>query len=56
MVRTFLRAEPPQPNAVVMLLLLLLLLLRFGKPMELIGKVEGTLLDYNEDFKYLKQA
>lgn len=24
--------------------------------MEIIGKVEGTMFDYNEDFKFLKQA
>ena len=29
---------------------------RFSKPMDLVGKMEGTLIDYNEDFKFLKQA
>ena len=29
---------------------------RFGKHMDLVSKVEGTLFDYNEDFKHLKQA
>ena len=29
---------------------------RFGSPMDLIGKVEGTLLDYNNDFNHFKQA
>ena len=28
---------------------------RFNNPSDLIGKVEGTLLDYNNDFSHLKQ-
>ncbi len=29
---------------------------RFGNPGDLVGKTEGTILDYNEDFNCLKPA
>ena len=30
--------------------------LRFGNPGDLVGKIEGTVLDYNEDFGFLKPS